>query len=311
MRTFMTSAVFGVLTALTATLASAPAAAVQLCDFNTYTGSPGTGFDVNWNVACEALNDSSADFAIKITGMTFRSTSTQGPAFYCSTHKYLRDWEAPPTALPTGGYEVVYYGNEAPAGKCDGDKKTSPRADVPQKSRYLETKIINLPNNILSGTSWRRPGSPVFVEEVIITADYYPNFSDTIATTEDPKVYPMILRITKPGNSDNWKLQSYEYICSVDLPPNPLCSGNIRTKRNAVGWDSYVITTPNVVGDERINEVNYKYQDGSGSVQMISWRQNCKQDSLYVQAANSHYKNTSPGIDICNCETTGSQCPTP
>ena len=293
-----------VLAALAATLGSAPAAA-QLCDF-TYSGSPGTGYDVNWQIACEALNDGLSGPAIKITGMNLRQTAKVGSVKSCKFYGYLIDNDVQP-ALPAGPYQVVYNGyQEVEKRECMGYGPTPGWADQPAKSPTLtRSKILTLPGEIMYGMYWTGAG----LSQIVITADYYPDATNTT-------VYPMVLRMTRGGGSGGssrppWRLQSYEYICDDnDLPYNPYCSERPKAAHSGpAGWHSYVILNPSEAGPARQDEVNFMYQDGSGSVQLASWRQFCKQDSLYVQAARAYYLNQSGNLkDICTC-TVGTNCP--
>ncbi|MCA8926597.1 MAG: hypothetical protein KDC18_00905 [Alphaproteobacteria bacterium] len=312
------------------------AAQAANCSF-TYSGENRPGdYAVDWTPICDMVNGGLGDATIELQAMTMRWRGRNlAKGRFCGTYAYTV--KPPEPGAKPGPAHVVYLGAGQHKGACKGYVNTPRRPKSPTEARAMNNRDANIAaDKTLKGQGWNGDG----ITQIIVTANYRPK-------AYPGSVWPIVMRLTRGhGGGPGWQIRSYEYVCvdklkNPNIPPGcpgstslikaeaeaetmvPVAFGLDRTVRamsrprispasGLSGWTAYEVLNPPKQNAQRLDEVVYRYDDGSGTVMDLIWQEYCDGNGLYVTAAKDYFLTvlTAPNNNIFNCSVTatGGQC---
>ncbi len=292
-----------------AALIANPAFAQNICSFSyQFSGK-------DWSVLCNALNTPGQSSAFVISDVTYFSDYVMEGNDWCARDEFIT-YPDKQTKSRRKNPNVRVLSTHWIQGKCNIPDVVSVGQTPPEKGK-IEQRLQGIGQKLTTGPELNE------VSDIVIYMDYYTGAKIDVeieqgnggkACITADAVRPVALKLNRKKKDagqewDQWQLASYTYLPATANPPGlPTCIKTQAHQSSMPGWTNYDIK-PNQsnTGPNRLLQVTYSYQDGSGSPISVSWQQYCKDDALYVQSARAHFWQ-SDSIDICNCLANSGVC---
>lgn len=270
----------------------------------------------DWSVLCNALNDPHQSGAFVISDVTYFADKVIGGNDMCDRDEFITYPDAQ-TKTRRNDPKVRGLSTSWIDGKCKilpGDTGSG----TPPGLSKIQQRLQGIGQGFTRGQDHKN------VSNIVIFMDYYDgskgdfNIKDRNGSpmcVQADQVRPVILKLsrTKKGGHgsawNNWEITTYAYLPdTTDLPGVPACFTDLAHHGGLPGWTNYTIK-PNQAnkGANRLLEVTYSYEDGSGTKMSATWQQYCRNDALYVQSARAHILHED-GKDICWCNANSGKC---
>ena len=307
MRNSMLISAIGFAAALIAT----PAFAQNICNFSYQFA------DKDWSVLCNALNRPTQTGAFVISDVTYFRDYVMEGNDWCARDEFIT-YPGTQTKTRRKDPNVRVLSAGSIKGKCK-IPDVVPVGQTPPGKGKIQQGLPRIGQQLTKGSGFKE------VSDIVIYMDYYTGAKidveieqgngDKACITADA-VRPVALKLNRKKKDagqawDQWQLASYEYLTDEKKLPGLGSCAQIRPMAHhgsLPGWTNYDIKPSQLnTGPNRLLQVTYSYDDGSGSPISVSWQQYCKDDALYVQSARAHFWN-SDSIDICNCPASSGVC---